>query len=380
MQNSNVVNLVKYSVIILLALLYSTDSARSLERTSGPLPDQQQELSPRADDSKVIPALGSPNLRFKRSWVVAAVSCAACGAQSPRCHAACGRGPGTRACHDRCRSQLNACKRSCTRGGGGGSASYKPGGKVVSFKSEVEPPKWSATISGWFVKPKGNGPFPTIIFLHACAGLSKPSGDSISAHANYMKKYGFASFVLDSFSARKLSGGQICKGTYVTRLAYEFRVDDAFNALRRIQKIDFVSKDNIFLVGQSHGAGSAMIAARADANKHDEAFRAVAAYYPPCRHLGFNSKLKSPLIAFGGGRDDWASFDTCQHVAKHKLTSGKEYIAILYPNALHGFDLLRKPFKSFGHLLGRNAKATADSRSKMREFFTKYLTDDLKKK
>ena len=195
-----------------------------------------------------------------------------------------------------------------------------------------------------------------------------------------MKKYGFASFVLDSFSARKLSGGQICKGTYVTRLAYEFRVDDAFNALRRIQKIDFVSKDNIFLVGQSHGAGSAMIAARADANKHDEAFRAVAAYYPPCRHLGFNSKLKSPLIAFGGGRDDWASFDTCQHVAKHKLTSGKEYIAILYPNALHGFDLLRKPFKSFGHLLGRNAKATADSRSKMREFFTKYLTDDLKKK
>lgn len=380
MQNSIVTNLVKYSAILFLALLYLTGSARSLERTSGPLPNHQQGQLSRADDSKVIPARGTASSQLKRSWVVAAASCAACGAQSPRCHAACGRGPGTRMCHNRCRSQLSACKRSCTRGGGGGLASYKPRGQVISFKSEVEPPKWSATISGWFVKPKGKGPFPTIIFLHACAGLTKGARDSILAHANYMKRYGFASFILDSFGARKLAGGQICQGTHVTRLAYQFRVDDAFNAMRRIQKIDFVSKENIFLAGQSHGAGSAMLAARADANKHKEAFRAVAAYYPPCRFLQLSSKLKSPLIAFGGEKDDWVSFAACQKIQESKLTSGKEYVAILYPNALHGFDMLQKRLKVHGHLLGRNAKATVDSREKMRAFFTKNLTDDLKKK
>lgn len=150
--------------------------------------------------------------------------------------------------------------------------------------------------------------------------------------------------------------------------------------MRRIQKIDFVSKENIFLVGQSHGAGSAIIAARADGNRHKEAFRAIAAYYPPCRYLGTKNELKSPLITFGGGKDDWLSFDNCQFVQKQKFTSGNEYVAILYPNALHGFDVLRKPFKVQGHLIGRDAKATADSRKKMRAFFTKNLTDDLKKK
>lgn len=370
--------LTKILFVVLLTLFDSATSVRALDYSSAPLFDRRQEQNFPAGYSSLIQIRDAAKPLFKRPVILAGISCAACGAQSPRCHAACGRGPGASGCHSRCRSQLSTCKRSCSRGGG--NVSYRPSDKVIKFKSEVEPPTWSATISGWFIKPKGKGPFPTIIFLHACAGLTKGSVDSLNAHANYMKKHGFASFILDSFGARKLSGGKICRGTSVTRSAYAFRVDDAFNALRKIQEIDFVSKENIFLVGQSHGAGSAIIAARADANKHAEAFRAVAAYYPPCRFLGLDNKLKSPLIAFGGEKDDWLSFDNCQHVQEKKLTSGAEYMAILYPDALHGFDMLRKPFKSQGHLLGQNKKATADSREKMRDFFMKHLTADLKPK
>jgi len=54
-----------------------------------------------------------------QSIVVAAISCKVCGGQSRSCHAPCKRmTSGKGACHNRCRSRLAVCKKSCTRGPG----------------------------------------------------------------------------------------------------------------------------------------------------------------------------------------------------------------------------------------------------------------------
>src|SRR5262245_52707153 len=82
--------------------------------------------------------------------------------------------------------------------------------ETLKFKSEVKPEKYTATIGGELSFPQGSGPFPVVIFLHACGGLDRFAQASFAAHGRALMKSGFATFTLDSFSARSLQGGKIC--------------------------------------------------------------------------------------------------------------------------------------------------------------------------
>jgi len=171
-----------------------------------------------------------------------------------------------------------------------------------TFKFESKPTLSShtATIGGELSFPQRRGPFPVVILLHGCGGLNPGAKASLSAHARSLTKAGFATYILDSFSARGLDN--ICDGTK-GRAASEFRLDDLFNAREALQKHPKLDKSKFFAVGQSHGATVALWAAVNTANR--ERFRAVAAFYPDCKALLHGLKLKSPAIVFAGGKDDW---------------------------------------------------------------------------
>lgn len=252
--------------------------------------------------------------------------------------------------------------------------------ETATFKSAVVPEKWSATVRGTLTFPPGKGPHPTVVILHSCGGLSPPDRASHSAHTSFLVRHGFATYVPDSFGVRGLSGGKACRGAEPGPAGPYILLDDAFNAMAALQKNGRVDGRNVFLVGQSLGGGAALMAATEDyTTRHDAAFRAIVAYYPSnCDRLSFTPKLKnaqinSPLLIFAAGRDDWTPVAPCQ-TAKDRVGARTFFDVVVYPDALHAFDQpRRKTVRFLGHALGYNARATADSRRRMLEFFKRHL-------
>jgi dienelactone hydrolase len=151
-------------------------------------------------------------------------------------------------------------------------------------------------------------------------------------------------------------------------------VDDGFNAMKALQAHRKIDAKNMFVVGQSLGGAAALKVARSHDNRHVGVFRAVAAYYPgQCHLLGFGMQLKSPLVVFGAGRDDWTPVTGCESAKKFADAKGPTFEVVVYADALHGFDQPRATYRYKGHLLGYNANATADSRKKLLEFFKQHL-------
>jgi dienelactone hydrolase len=243
--------------------------------------------------------------------------------------------------------------------------------ETLKFESKTSLASFNATISGELSFPQGGGPFPVVILLHACGGLDPLAVASLSAHARSLAKVGFATYILDSFSARGLNGGKVCKSGGE---ASEFRLDDLYNAREALQKHPRVDKNKFFVAGQSHGAGVALWAAVNVADR--ERFRAVAAFYPDCRALLHSLKLKSPVVVFAGGKDDWTPLPVCEEAKARERTPGEELELIVYPNAYHAFDQKRHD-EYLGHVMIYDEQATADSQKRMEEFFLRYLPDDL---
>jgi dienelactone hydrolase len=241
-------------------------------------------------------------------------------------------------------------------------------GETFNFESRTSLYSYRATIGGELSFPPGPGPFPIVILLHACGGLSPTDMASLSTHARSLAKAGFATYILDSFSARGLAGGKVCKGGGGE--AGEFRLDDLFNAREALQRNPKVDKNNFFAMGQSHGASVALWAAVNTADR--ERFRAAAAFYPDCRALLHSFKLRSPVIVFAGGKDDWTPSPVCEEAKSRERAPGEEFELIVYPNAYHGFDQHRRD-TYLGHIMAYDEQATAKSEKKLLEFFVRHL-------
>ena len=243
--------------------------------------------------------------------------------------------------------------------------------ETFEFESKTSLQSYSATIGGELSLPPGRGPFPVVILLHACGGLDPTGKASLSAHAQSLTKVGFATYILDSFSARGLTADKVCNRGGE---ASEFRLDDLFNAREALRKHPKIDTAKVFVVGQSHGATVALSAA-VNLNKR-EPFRAIAAFYPSCRSVLLSVGLRSPAIVFAGAKDDWTPVSSCEQAQKNDRTSGEEFELIIYPDAYHGFDQQRRMTKYLGHVMAYDKQAAANSRIKMLEFFRRHMRDE----
>jgi dienelactone hydrolase len=245
---------------------------------------------------------------------------------------------------------------------------------TLKFKSTVVPDQYTATLSGTLTYPAGKPPHPVVVFLPPCGGLTPPVVSSIGAHGDELRRNGFATFVLDAYSARGLMGGKACGDLAVTII--DVMVGDAFNAGRTLQDHAKIDKKNMFLVGQSLGGAAALKVARAFDYRHKDLFRAIAAYYPGgCNALAIGRvRLETALLVLGAGKDDWTPIMGCE-IAKKAADPSQTppFDVVVYPDALHGFDQPKERYTYKGHTLGYNAKATADSRRRLVEFFKQQL-------
>jgi len=240
-------------------------------------------------------------------------------------------------------------------------------GELVSFRASKPFVAKDVRLRGELFVPRGNGPFPAVVLMHGCGGWQPAVVTSLNSHAMSFLDHGYVVLNLDSFGPRGKAGGALCGSDRQLRQALAYRLADAYDALTYLRAHSAVDPTNIYLLGQSNGGSVAIDAARmrADAD-HGAGFRAIAAYYPWCGSLGpATVNLKSPLIIFAGGRDNWTPAWQCRG---HR-SPGKALSVVEYPKATHSFDVQIEPQRYYGKLIGYDRAATLDSRAQMLKFF-----------
>jgi dienelactone hydrolase len=264
----------------------------------------------------------------------------------------------------------------CTLGRIALSASSVAAEDMVTFEASQPFSAERILLRGELFRPDGPGPFPAVILMHGCGGWQPAVHYALQIHARYLRDHGFVVLNLDSFGPRNISGNKICTSDRDLHEALSYRAHDAFDGLRYLQGLDFVSPENIFLMGQSNGGAVAIrVAKTATVHNAGTTFRGIVAYYPWCGEFGGSRvSLASPLLIFAGGKDDWVPARECQGVK----ATGSDLRVTIYPEAAHSFDLEIMVQRYLGKLVGSDPDAARDSREKMLAFFTENLTDGVK--
>lgn len=196
----------------------------------------------------------------------------------------------------------------------------------VIFPSAVSPADPALAIAGYLSTPTGKGPFPAVVLLHSCLGL--PSNrKAIGAR---LAKAGYVALFVDDFATRGLA--QTCLVDFPQGVA------DAYGALAYIAGLPTVDRMRIAAVGYSQGGDTALGLAvpklRATfAQTGGPAFKAVAAYYPPCGNLG-RTRLDLPALILVGAEDTVTPATLCR-----KLSQDQPNVTLsVYDGASHVFD------------------------------------------
>jgi dienelactone hydrolase len=251
------------------------------------------------------------------------------------------------------------------------SASYRVGEltqRLARLRGETIAPQPAPTIEGYLSKPDGDGPFPAVVSLHGCSGLSSSSR---MAEADFFNALGYVSFVVDSFSTRRIV--EACVSPIPNRHA------DALGALRYLSKLPFVDAKRIALIGRSQGGIVALqVASTQPVEVYDMpeglAYKAIVAFYPFCGAA--TEELAIPALIMIGDADDWTPAKECERWMAQRAGRGAPVKLIVYPGAHHAFDapITGDGMTMFGHKLKYDPQATKHATNAVQEFLRQYLT------
>ena len=219
----------------------------------------------------------------------------------------------------------------------------------------------SETIEGYLSKPEGDGPFPAIVYLHGCDGLSE--------EAKTYNARGYVSLMLDSFATRGIKNA--CSPAAPDLLFT--RQGDALGALSYLSSLPYVDAQRIAVIGYSQGA---MVALQLASNHQadifdaprDRKFKAAVAYYPLCSVA--SDELIVPALIMIGELDDWTPATDCDRWMKRRADRGAPVKLIVYPGAYHAFasPAFADGKEYLGHWVKYDPIAAAQSVQEMRSF------------
>jgi dienelactone hydrolase len=253
------------------------------------------------------------------------------------------------------------------------SARYQVGPlqqRLARERGEAAAPAPAELILGYLTKPDGPGPFPAIVHLHGCGGLSKAFGDGTDKGqwSEQLAAWGYAVLVVDSFTTRGINN--TC--SYIEPA----RVADAYGALAWLALQSFVDANRIGVIGFSAGGIATLSIAEARdfelfEHEGEHAFKAAVAFYPAC---GSDNPMKMPTLILIGELDDWSLASACRAMAARR-TGGSPVRLIVYPGAHHGFDVvsLQPGRDMFGHRVEYNAGAAGLATEEVRRFLAEQL-------
>jgi dienelactone hydrolase len=174
-------------------------------------------------------------------------------------------------------------------------------------------------IRGYLAKPAGAGPFPAVVLLHSCLGL--PSNRRAIESA--LTGAGYVALFVDEFATRGLK--ETCT------VDFPEIASDASGALAYLAGQPDVDPRRVAVVGFSQGGDGALAAAASPMSS--PAFRAAAAFYPPCANEA-GRRLAIPTLIVVGGADEVTPAADCLRLAEGQP---KARLTVL-PGAGHCFD------------------------------------------
>ena len=223
-------------------------------------------------------------------------------------------------------------------------------------------------IEGYLSKPDGDGPFPAVVYLHGCSGLSKYNRNRIS---ELLTGWGYVSLAVDSFATRGIA--EACDRLMPNRQG------DAWGALLYLSKLPFVDRQRVAVVGSSQGGIVTLGLASVRTVKlfdvpDDLKFKAAVAFYPACSAA--SEQLTIPTVIMIGELDDWTPAKACERWMKMRSGKGAPVELIVYPGAYHAFDIapLGNGRQIFGHWLKYDADAAQRAMKEMHDFLATQLS------
>jgi dienelactone hydrolase len=256
---------------------------------------------------------------------------------------------------------------------------------AVSFENVT--PAAPLRISAEEFRPSASGASPAMVLMHGCHGVSA----SNRAWARWLRDRGYVALVLDSWAPRGLS--KMC--TPGEELPNTARFDDAIGALRWLQGRPYVDRERIGIMGWSNGGVFAMAAVNGPTFERtrmrgvqipEPGFRAAVAVYPGgCFSLVKERSVK-PLLLLIGADDDWTLASECVELAEAQRANGADVTLVVYPGAVHYFDVegqprvwladvenRNRPNRCCGATVGYDAAADADAHGRVAEFLARHL-------
>lgn len=187
-------------------------------------------------------------------------------------------------------------------------------------------PEPGTPIRGKLGMPLGDGPFPALVLLHDCRGITRFQDD----WAKTFNDWGYVTLQVDSFGPRNLDN--VCED-HISSGISEPRAMDALGALAFLATLPGVKPESIGAVGWARGATLSIGFRDGTRQLVDRGFGAVVAFYPDCT-LITSSAFVDPLLIVSPGNDDWTNPQLCKRIA----SEGKNVDIIDLPDALRGFD------------------------------------------
>ena len=216
------------------------------------------------------------------------------------------------------------------------------GSAATAAPQQVDIPAKDFKLHAQLYKPDGNGPFPTVIGLHGCGGLSANADAVLPRYrdwAEQLVKAGYAVLFPDSFGSREL--GPQCRVKERKVLARRERVADINASRQWLLQQGWVARDRISLIGWQHGASAVLWAVRPQhaSRAIEPDYRSAVAFYPECRiSAGTAWSARVPTLLLIGAKDDISSPPSCKQMMDN--ARGRSALAriVLYPDAQHDFD------------------------------------------
>jgi dienelactone hydrolase len=244
------------------------------------------------------------------------------------------------------------------------------------------------TIPGWLSGPSGSGPFPALVLLHGCEGIT----GTTHGWARWLNERGYVTLVVDSWTPRGLA--ETCSIESPDVPSSE-RFDDALGAVRFLGSRPEVDAARIGAIGWSNGGVFAMSlvngptyerARRRGVTVPQPGVRAAVAVSPGGCYSLVEELAVRPLLVLIGDADDWTVPGPCVEMVNAMRGRGADVSIVLYPGAVHYFDVeglprsylprvanRNKPGGCCGATVGYDAAASADAHRRIADFFGYHL-------
>jgi dienelactone hydrolase len=255
---------------------------------------------------------------------------------------------------------LAACLLAAACAGGPGGLSVPPV-EVAGARGAPRPLPASLSL------PSGQGPFPVVILLHGCGGLSP----SLGTWAGRLNGWGYATVTVDSFTPRGVTS--VCAPANQPLVTPADRAGDVISTAVFLRTRPEIDPNRIGVLGLSHGGATAAWVTQA---RFEKAFpgllHASVDYYGPCRSAETHGTV--PLLALAGEADDWGNSARVCRAFGAKLRPDQPFEIHTYPDTVHAFDdPMTTMRRNEGHMMGYNHDAAVDSYERVRVFLARWL-------